>query len=138
MTYGGINYIGVLAATGAALVAGLIWYNLFSAQWMADTGMRPLTAEEKSAPKPGRAPVLVAMLAMFLTAFCLAKLMEVLDAVSISNGIALALFLWIGFVATTISVNHRFEGRAWRQTVIDGGFWLVVLVMQAALIGYLA
>lgn len=138
MTYGGINYIAVLAATGAALLAGLLWYSLFSARWMIENGMRPATDEEKSRVKLSKTPVVVAGLATFLTAFCLAKLMEVLDAVSISNGIALALFLWIGFVATTISVNHRFEGRSWRLTFIDTGYWLVVLLLQATIIGFLA
>ena len=50
--------------------------------------------------------------------------------------IALALFLWIGFVATILSVNHRFQLRPWRLTLIDGGYWLLVLCLQAMVIGF--
>ena len=55
--------------------------------------------------------------------------------VTLKNGIISALFVWVGFVATTVAVNNAFGGRKPMLTVIDGIHWLGVLVIQGAIIG---
>ena len=136
MSYGGVNFLAVLIATIAAMAAGAVWYTLFARPWMAANGF---TADDlKDAhgnPKGGPLPYLVAGLSKFVMAYCLAKLLAVLDAVSVWNGIAGALFLWIGFVVPPHAVNHRFQMKPWSLTAIDAGYWLVVLVIQAVVIG---
>jgi len=32
-------------------------------------------------------------------------------------------------------VNHRFQGRGWSLTAIDGGYWLAAMLIQGAIIG---
>ncbi|KRB16528.1 hypothetical protein ASD99_09270 [Mesorhizobium sp. Root695] len=44
--------------------------------------------------------------------------------------------LWLGFVATTLSVNHRYENFGWDLTLIDSGHWLGVLLIIGAVIGW--
>ena len=46
-----------------------------------------------------------------------------------------AAFMWLGFVITTLSVNNAFQGAKPALTVIDGGHWLGVLLLQGAIIG---
>lgn len=58
-----------------------------------------------------------------------------LGRVDIAGGLTTAFFLWLGFVATSMCVNHRFQGRGWNLTVIDGGYWLVAMLLQGAIIG---
>jgi hypothetical protein len=55
--------------------------------------------------------------------------------VTLKNGVISALFMWVGFVATTMAVNNAFGQRKAALTVIDGIHWLGVLVIQGAIIG---
>lgn len=137
MIYGGINFIAVFVATVAGMASGAVWYGLFKEQWRAANGL--VEADIRGADDArygGASRYLIAGLAKLVMAFCLAKLMEVLDAISVGNGIALALFLWIGFIATSLSVNHRFQLKPWTLTAIDGGYWLLVMLLQAVIIGF--
>lgn len=45
--------------------------------------------------------------------------------------------VWLGFVATTLAVNHTFQGAKKELTLIDGGHWLGVLLVQGLLIGWM-
>ena len=56
---------------------------------------------------------------------------------TLRNGIVSALFMWLGFVITTMAVNNAFGQRKASLTIIDGIHWLGVLVIQGAIIGAL-
>ena len=45
--------------------------------------------------------------------------------------------MWLGFVITTMAVNNAFRGAKPALTLIDGGHWLGVLLLQGAVIGWL-
>jgi hypothetical protein len=55
--------------------------------------------------------------------------------VTLRNGIISAAFVWLGFVITTLTVNNAFQRARWALTLIDGGHWLGVLLLQGAVIG---
>ena len=55
--------------------------------------------------------------------------------VTIKNGIVSGAFIWFGFVMTTMLVNNSFGRRDWRLLLIDGGHWLMVLVVIGAIVG---
>jgi hypothetical protein len=38
-------------------------------------------------------------------------------------------------VITSMNINHRYQGNKWSLTVIDGGYLLGVLLVQAVVIG---
>ena len=44
-------------------------------------------------------------------------------------------FIWLGFVITTMVVNYAFHGARHALTLIDGGHWLGVLLIQGAILG---
>ena len=46
---------------------------------------------------------------------------------TIRSAVISALFVWVGFVVTTMLVNNAFAGRRYALTAIDAGHWLVVL-----------
>jgi hypothetical protein len=58
-------------------------------------------------------------------------------ALSIRTGVVSGCFLWFGFVITTMTVNHAFQGARRSLTLIDGGHWLGVLLVQGAILGWL-
>jgi len=51
------------------------------------------------------------------------------------NGIISGAFCWLGFVATTLVVSNTFAMSDMRLIWIDGGHWLIVLVLMGAIIG---
>ncbi len=57
-------------------------------------------------------------------------------ATSLRTGVISGFFLWLGFVITTMAVNHAFQGAKWSLTLIDGGHWLGVLLIQGAILGW--
>jgi hypothetical protein len=54
---------------------------------------------------------------------------------TLRGGVISGAFCWLGFVITTLVTNYTFAMRDWRLLLIDGGHWLVVLLLMGAIIG---
>jgi hypothetical protein len=88
--------------------------------------------------KPGAfLPYVYALVANVIIAWMLAGLLAHLGVGQVTprNGIISAVFLWFGFVLTTMTVNYSFSGRDRRLLFIDLGNWLIVLLVIGAVIG---
>ncbi len=129
MTFAGINYLAVLVAAAASFGCGAAWYGALGKQWMAAAGV---TEADLST---GKSIYLVAAACQLIMAFMLAGVIGHLGRAGIANALITAAFLWVGFVVTSMTVNHRFQGKGWSLTVIDGGYWLTALLIQGAIIG---
>jgi len=129
MTFAGVNYLAILIAAVAAYAWGAAYYMTLSKQWLAAVG---LTKPNRSAT-----PFIISFIALVVMSWVLAGLMSHLGAgqVTTMNGIVSALFVWLGFVVTTIAVNNAYPGRKLMLTVIDSIHWLGALVIQGAVIG---
>lgn len=136
MSYAGVNLFSVLAAASAALFFGILWYSLVMVPRTGAVGRRMRDVFSRTRDI-GIGGFLGAAMAKLVMAFCLARLLAAFDSVSAGNGIALGLYLWIGFVATTLVVTHRFEHRRWRVTLQDALYWLIIMVLEGAIIGFL-
>ena len=92
------------------------------------------------AGQPGIGLYLLAFGAVLIMAWMLAGVLLHLSlggmTLGIRSGIISALFLWFGFVMTTMVVNYAFHGARQSLTLIDGGHWLGVLVIQGAILGW--
>ena len=82
-----------------------------------------------------KVPYIVAAICQLVIAFMLAGVIGHLGRFDIPGALLTAFFLWLGFVAATMAVNHRFQNFGWDLTLIDAGHWLGVLLIQAAIIG---
>ena len=129
MAFSGINYIAVLVAAVAGFGVGAAWYTALAKPWMAAAGVA------KADLTPGPTPFIVAALCQLVLAYLLAGVMSHMGRVDLAGGLTTAFFLWLGFVATTMAVNHRFQGKGWDLTAIDGGHWLIGMLIQGAVIG---
>jgi hypothetical protein len=138
MAFAGINYWAIVIAAVASWLVGAVWYMVLGRTWMAALGK---TREELMGPsgKPSPVPFVVAFVAELVMAWVLAGIIGHLGQgqVTLSNGIISGFFTWLGFVATTIAVNYGYSGARPSLTLIDGGHWLAVLVVQGAVIGFL-
>jgi hypothetical protein len=55
--------------------------------------------------------------------------------VTVRNGVISGAFCWFGFVITTTLANYSFARRSPRLLLIDGGHWLIVLLLMGAIVG---
>ncbi len=132
MEFAGISYLAVLFAAAAGFAFGAFYYITLGARWMKALGK---TKEEIVAAK-SPVPFIIAIVAQLLMAYLLAGLIGHLGAVTIENGMVSGLFIWVGFVITTMAVNYSFQGARPMLTVIDSLHWLGVLLLQGLIIGW--
>jgi len=135
LTFAGMNYLAIVIAAVAAWLAGAGWYMALGKTWTAALGTTP----EKMTPagqRPGAfLPYVYAFIAELLMAWILAGLLGHIGALTVRGGIISAAFCWLGFVITAMVVNNSFAMRSWRLTLIDGGYWLLALLLIGAIIG---
>jgi len=135
MTFAGINYVAVLVAGITGFLIGGVWYRVLADPWKAAHG---LTSEQIRAHHGKGAPpwpLIIALAANLTMAWVLAGLMSHLGTVDLRSGVISAAFVWVGFVFTSLVVNHVFAMRRPLLIWIDGGHWLLVLVVMGAIIG---
>jgi hypothetical protein len=136
VSFVGINYLAVVVAGVAGWLVGAAWYSVLARPWMIALGK---TRTELLSPsgKPSIVPFVISLLASAVMAFVLAWILGRLGSgeVSILTGAAVGFFAWLGFVVTTLTVTYSFSRQRIMLTLIDGGHWLAVLVLQGAVIG---
>jgi hypothetical protein len=137
MTFAGLNYLAILIAAIAAWIAGAVWYMALASTWIAALGTTPEKMQEMRARRGGYLPFLYVFVANLIIAWVLAGTLAHFGPgqVTVGNGVVSGAFCWLGFVITTMLVNNAFAGRAMRLLLIDGGHWLVVLLLTGAIIG---
>ena len=137
MTFAGVSYLAIVVAAVAAWLAGAGWYMVFGKTWMAAIGTTPEKMQEMRGQPGAFLPFIYAFVAELAMAWALAGILGHLGPgqVTVRNGAISALFLWLGFVIPTMLVNNSFAHRDWRLMLIDGGHWLIVLVLMGVIIG---
>ena len=126
------NGISVLAAAFASFLFGSAWYMALGKAWMTAADLVPENQ------KPEASVMIITFVCQMIMAACLSGIMFHVTELTIRSGLISALVLWFGLVLTTMIVNHRFQGKPWSLTLIDGGHWLGVLLVQGTVIGAMA
>jgi hypothetical protein len=134
MTFTGVNYIAVIIAALAGFGLGAIWYMVLSKPWMHAIGKTETELKQQTGTSKV-VPFAICIVALLIMAWMLAGLMGHLADVTVRGGVITGFFVWLGFVITTMGVNHAFGGAKPMLTLIDGGYWLAVLLIQGAVIG---
>jgi hypothetical protein len=137
--FAGLNVWALPLAAVASFLFGGIWYGILCKRWQAAANIDPEAVTGRGSTERSFA---IALLAELFMAWMLAGLLLHMTRAglpaTIRNGVITALFMWGGFVMTTMIVNHSFQGQKGALTLIDGGHWLGVLVIQGAILGALA
>ena len=138
--FSGLNLWAILLAAAASFVFGGIWYGALSRQWMDAAGLTPEDLKGSGGTSPW--PFVITFIAQIIMAWMLAGvLLHLYKAglpANLRNGLISGFFVWFGFVATTLVVNHQFQMQKPTLTLIDGGHWLGVLLIQGAVLGLFA
>lgn len=132
MMFDGINLLAAGAAAIASFIAGGLWYGVLGKAWMKAAGL----SEEQTRPDP--VTMGIAFACQLVMAVVFAGIIYHAGGTSVRSGLISAGMVWVGIVMTTQIINHRFQSRPWSLTAIDGGHWLLVLLVQALVIGTLS
>lgn len=131
-----ISYLAVFASAIASMIIGSIWYGpLFGKRFQQEMGMDKWSPEKQAEEKKKMGKLygmqLVASLIMF---YVLAMFIGNMSAMSISGGISVALWTWIGFV-----VPVQFGNALWGGNMtlfwIGSSNMLATLLAAGAIIG---
>lgn len=129
MEFTGINYLAIVAAAAAGFMVGGVWYGVLGSAWAKAQG------KTKEDFKPQPKPFIIAIISQLVMAYVLSGLIGHLGDITIFRSVLSALFIWAGFIATSLATNHGFQHAKLSLTLIDGGHWLVVLLVMGAVIG---
>jgi hypothetical protein len=139
MAFAGMNYLAVVIAAIAAWLAGAAWYTVFAKPWVAAQGLTTEEFQARRAAMRGSpasyAPFIIAFLAELVMAWMLAGILGHLGVITLRYGLLSAAFVWLGFVLTTMAVNYAFGSRGLKLYAIDAGHWLLVLMVEGAVLG---
>ena len=133
MDLGAVNWIAVVVAAVASMALGFVWYMLLGNQWMGALGK---TREQIMASGNQAAPFIIAFLMQLVMAYSLALFTpRLMGSTTLVNGLIVGFHVWLGFVITSMIINHRYQGSKWSLTLIDGGYLLGVLLVEGVVIG---
>ena len=121
--------ISIVAAAMAAFVVGAIYYGAFAKSWM-----KAAQIHEDDAHMSVMLFVISFICALVISAV-MAFSLSALEALSLTGGLMWGVIFWLGFCATTLIVNHRYQRKSISLTLIDGGHWLLVFLTIGAING---
>ena len=135
MSFAGVNYLAIVVAAVVAWLAGAGWYTSLGKVWTAAIGMTPEQAQQAKSRPGAHLPFLYTFIAQLVMAWVLAGVLGHIGALTLRAGVISGAFCWLGFVITTLVVSYTFAMRDWRLLLIDGGYWLLALVLMGGIIG---
>ena len=124
--------IAIGVATICGFVFGAAWYGILGKVWMRAANL------SEAETKPAASTMIIGFICQVVMTMAMAGIMWHMASTSIRGGLISAVLVWAGFVATTMIVNHRFQGQKWALTFVDAGHWLGVLLIQGGILGALS
>jgi hypothetical protein len=131
MTYLSVNWLAVALAAAVAWAFGAAWYMVLARPWLAAIGKTP-----EDVDRADYRPYIWSIVCVLVMACFVAMLTPLIaGSTTLTNGLLVGAHLWLGFSITGMVLNHRYEGRSWTLTLINGGYLLAVLLIEGAIIG---
>ncbi len=128
-----INYWAVLVAAIVAFAFGWVWHGpLFGKQWMKLMGY---TAESmKSMKMKMNTSMALGFITTLVTAYVLAIIVQIANAVTVSEGMRVAFWVWLGFYATTQMGAVLWENRSWSHYKFNTTHSLISLLLMGGIL----
>jgi hypothetical protein len=136
MSFTGVNYVAIVVAAVAAFVFGAIYYGVLSKPWMKAARITPKSGGGGGMAMPPPALLINSIVCELIMAWVLAAVLVSTGSAGIAAAITAAFFLWLGFIATTVAVNQRYQSYGWDLTVIDAIHWLGVALIMGIILGW--
>jgi len=137
MEFMGLNLLSVLAAAIATMILGFLWYSplLFAKPWTVAMGydLNDKTKMEEMRKGAGKLYG-ITFVASLVSAFVLAKIINVTTVTSALYGMKIGFAVWLGFVTTVQLTSTLFKKRPIKLYLIDTGYQLVCYLLMGAIL----
>ena len=129
-----VNYIAIAVAAVSNMIIGFLWYSplLFGKPWMKLSGFTEKSMEEAKKGM-GKMYALSFVIALVM-AYVLAFFVSMTNVMTITDGITLAFWTWLGFVATVKMADMLYGKKPLQLYLIESGYYLVALVVMAIIL----
>lgn len=129
----GIDYLAIVVAAVVAFAVGALWYGpLFGRRWaelmQVDFSKNPVGNGNTRRAMAG------SFVATLIMVFVLALFEGAIGVGTIGGGILLALWIWLGFVATIMSNMMWYERKPWQLYAINAAHYLVAIMVAAIIL----
>ena len=133
-----INLLAISIAAVAAFILGFLFHGPVSGKlWMKLANVHPTGNEKFSDMIP---KMLWNLLAQFVTAFVLAVIYlfasssPYIGDKGIWGGVILAIWVWLGFLVTSSSIEVIWMGRSYKLWLFEAVCSLIVMIVMGAII----
>ena len=128
-----VNYLAVLVATIASFVSGFLWYGpLFGKKWQ-----KMMNFTEKSMKSMNLTPMkamTLGFITTLITVYVLAMFIKVAGATTISGGLLVGFWIWLGFIATTTLGSYLWEGKSLNLYFFNNAFNIINILIVSAIL----
>ena len=126
--------VAILGAGVAGWIFGAIWYGVLGKVWQRARGLDPESCKGQKMPL---APMVVSFLAALVMSAVLYQLLANLGVLGVEPAALAGLTIGVGFLATSTLVNNMFQQKPFALTVIDGGHWVLAVVVESVALSLL-
>jgi hypothetical protein len=137
MEFMGVNLWSVLTAAVATMILGFLWYSplLFAKPWTLAMGYDPNDKAKMDEMRKGAGKLYgITFIASLLSAFVLAKIIDVTTVNAALYGMKIGFAVWLGFVTTVQLTSTLFKKRPIKLYLIDSGYQLVCYLVMGAIL----
>ena len=137
MEFMGVNLWSVLVAAVATMILGFLWYSplLFAKPWTLAMGYDPNDKAKMEEMRKGAGKLYgITFVASLISAFVLAKIIDVTTVNSALYGMKIGFAVWLGFVTTVQLTSTLFKKRPIKLYWIDTGYQLVCYLAMGAIL----
>lgn len=128
----GNPWVAIALAGLAAWVFGAAWYMLLGKSMQRALGQDPAQCEGKKMPL---VPLAVCLVAEWVMAGVIYQTLVNLGVMGWQDGAIAGVTLGVGLLLMPVLVGNLFTQRKFALTVIDGGHWVLVAVIEGLVIG---
>lgn len=134
MITGDVSWIAVFVAAIVSTAIGALWYSkrVLGTTWANELGWTPDQAQRMQ--KPELKNIVIGFVATLVMAFVLANIVRLADAITITEGVLVGFWVWLGFVATLLLGSILWEGRSAKLYAITAGYQLISLIVMAGIL----
>lgn len=133
----GINLWSVLVAAVATMILGFLWYSpfLFARPWTVLMGYDPNDKAKIEEMQKGAGKIYgVTFVASLVSAFVLAKIIDITTVNSVLYGMKIGFAVWLGFVTTVQLTGVLFAKQPVKLYLINTGYQLVCYLAMGAIL----
>ena len=128
-----VNYLAVLTATIVSFFLGFLWYGpLFGKRWM-----KLMNFTEKNIKNMKLTPMKAMTLGFvttLITVYVLAMFLKIAQVETISSGLIIGFWIWLGFFATTSLGSFLWEGKSINLYLFNNAFNLINILIVSGIL----